>query len=45
MVGYTVCTNEKTVPYKHTNTAVYTVNENHRIYDITAHTSLSISLE
>ena len=24
MVGYTVCTNKKTVPYKHTNTAVYT---------------------
>jgi hypothetical protein len=30
---------------KRTNTAVYTVNENHRTYDITAHTSLSISLE
>ena len=45
MVGYTVCTNEKTVPCRRTNTAVYTVNENHRTYDITVHTSLSISLE
>jgi len=35
MVGYTVCTNEKIVPYKHTNMAVYTVNENHRtVYTI-----------
>ncbi len=46
MVGYTVWTNEKIVPYKHTNMAVYTVNENHRtVYTILLHTPVSLSLQ